>query len=77
MGASASRVVRWCPGAPEMTVPQDRAEPPPGHVARMNFREKLDHLYRQAKGKKRALVLTHDNPDPDCLASAVALAFLL
>ncbi len=60
-----------------MKAVQDRAEPPSGHVARMNFREKLDHLYRQAKGKKRALVLTHDNPDPDCLASAVALAFLL
>jgi nanoRNase/pAp phosphatase (c-di-AMP/oligoRNAs hydrolase) len=58
--------------------PQDRKEPPPsGHVARLNFREKLDFLYRMAKGHKRALVLTHDNPDPDCLASAVALSYLL
>lgn len=56
----------------------ERGEPAPsGHVARLNFREKLEHLYRLAKGHKRALVLTHDNPDPDCLASAVALSMLL
>lgn len=48
-----------------------------GTVARLNFREKLDHLYKVAKGKKRGLVLTHDNPDPDSMASAVALAHLL
>jgi nanoRNase/pAp phosphatase (c-di-AMP/oligoRNAs hydrolase) len=39
--------------------------------------EKLDRLIRHARGHRRALVLTHDNPDPDALASAVALAHLL
>ena len=40
-------------------------------------RVKLERLVEYAKGHRRALVLTHDNPDPDSLASAVALAFLL
>ena len=39
--------------------------------------EKLDKLIAFAKGHRRALVLTHDNPDPDSLASGVALAWLL
>jgi nanoRNase/pAp phosphatase (c-di-AMP/oligoRNAs hydrolase) len=38
---------------------------------------KLDRLIAFAKGHRRALVLTHDNPDPDSLASGVALAWLL
>ncbi len=38
---------------------------------------KLDKLVAFAKGHRRALVLTHDNPDPDSLASGVALAWLL
>ncbi len=40
-------------------------------------RLKLDRLIQYAKGHERALVLTHDNPDPDSLASAIALAYLL
>jgi nanoRNase/pAp phosphatase (c-di-AMP/oligoRNAs hydrolase) len=40
-------------------------------------REKLDRLVAFAKGHRRALILTHDNPDPDSLASGVALAWLL
>jgi nanoRNase/pAp phosphatase (c-di-AMP/oligoRNAs hydrolase) len=39
--------------------------------------EKLDKLIAFATGHRRALVLTHDNPDPDSLASGVALAWLL
>jgi nanoRNase/pAp phosphatase (c-di-AMP/oligoRNAs hydrolase) len=39
--------------------------------------EKLDRLLAFARGHRRALVLTHDNPDPDSLASGVALAWLL
>ncbi len=38
---------------------------------------KLDRLVAFAKGHRRALVLTHDNPDPDSLAAGVALAWLL
>jgi nanoRNase/pAp phosphatase (c-di-AMP/oligoRNAs hydrolase) len=37
----------------------------------------LERLIRVAKGRKKALVLTHDNPDPDSLAAAVALTQLL
>ena len=40
-------------------------------------RARLDRLVEFAKGHRRALILTHDNPDPDSLASGVALAWLL
>lgn len=50
---------------------------PPPRVAGLPARAKVERLLRVAKGRKRALILTHDNPDPDSLASAVALAQLL
>lgn len=34
-------------------------------------------LVAAASGKERALVLTHDNPDPDAIAAAMGVAFLL
>ena len=40
-------------------------------------RAKLDRLIEFARGHDRALILTHDNPDPDSLAAGVGLAFLL
>jgi nanoRNase/pAp phosphatase (c-di-AMP/oligoRNAs hydrolase) len=40
-------------------------------------RERLDRLVHYAKSHERALILTHDNPDPDSIAAGVALAFLL
>jgi nanoRNase/pAp phosphatase (c-di-AMP/oligoRNAs hydrolase) len=40
-------------------------------------RTKLDHMVEHARGHHRALILTHDNPDPDSLAAGVALGFLL
>jgi nanoRNase/pAp phosphatase (c-di-AMP/oligoRNAs hydrolase) len=46
-------------------------------VADLPVRAKLEKLVRVAKGSKRGLILTHDNPDPDSMASAVALAWLL
>jgi nanoRNase/pAp phosphatase (c-di-AMP/oligoRNAs hydrolase) len=45
---------------------------PPGAM-----RERLDRLVHYAKSHERALILTHDNPDPDSIAAGVALAFLL
>jgi nanoRNase/pAp phosphatase (c-di-AMP/oligoRNAs hydrolase) len=48
----------------------------PGHVAQLTARAKLERLSKTAKGKHTPLVLTHDNPDPDSIASAVALAQL-
>jgi nanoRNase/pAp phosphatase (c-di-AMP/oligoRNAs hydrolase) len=41
------------------------------------MRERLDRLIHYAKSHERALILTHDNPDPDSIAAGVALAFLL
>jgi nanoRNase/pAp phosphatase (c-di-AMP/oligoRNAs hydrolase) len=38
---------------------------------------KLDRLIEYARAHKRALILTHDNPDPDSIAAGVALAHLL
>jgi nanoRNase/pAp phosphatase (c-di-AMP/oligoRNAs hydrolase) len=40
-------------------------------------RARLDRLVEFAHGHHKALILTHDNPDPDSLASGVALAWLL
>jgi nanoRNase/pAp phosphatase (c-di-AMP/oligoRNAs hydrolase) len=68
----------------------ERQEEPPGsqvrpplRTARMSLfpgdsaRQKLDRLVQYARGHERALILTHDNPDPDSLAAAMALAHLL
>jgi nanoRNase/pAp phosphatase (c-di-AMP/oligoRNAs hydrolase) len=38
---------------------------------------KLERLVDYARSHERALILTHDNPDPDSIASAVALAHML
>lgn len=46
-------------------------------IGRLPVREKLSRLVKLARTRKRGLVLTHDNPDPDSMASAVALATLL
>jgi len=40
-------------------------------------RSKLDRLIQYARSHDRALILTHDNPDPDSIAAGVALAHLL
>jgi nanoRNase/pAp phosphatase (c-di-AMP/oligoRNAs hydrolase) len=40
-------------------------------------RAKVDRLVQYAKSHERALILTHDNPDPDSIAAGVALAHLL
>lgn len=55
----------------------DPAQPTPKTVAELPARLKLEELLKVARGKRRGLVMTHDNPDPDSIASAVALAHLL
>jgi nanoRNase/pAp phosphatase (c-di-AMP/oligoRNAs hydrolase) len=55
----------------------ESAEPPATRIAQLPARDKLERLLRVARGKKRALILTHDNPDPDSLAAAVTLAHIL
>ncbi|HET7824914.1 MAG TPA: DHH family phosphoesterase, partial [Anaeromyxobacter sp.] len=47
----------------------------PRHVE--STRVKLDRLIQYARAHKSALILTHDNPDPDSIAAGVALAHLL
>lgn len=58
---------------------------PPLRAARMALyardgeatKTRLDRLVHYAKGHRRAVILTHDNPDPDSIAAGVALAHLL
>jgi nanoRNase/pAp phosphatase (c-di-AMP/oligoRNAs hydrolase) len=40
-------------------------------------KEVLEKLYETARGAGRLLILTHNDPDPDAIASAVALRYLL
>jgi nanoRNase/pAp phosphatase (c-di-AMP/oligoRNAs hydrolase) len=40
-------------------------------------REHSDEMLGWLRGKGRTLIIIHDNPDPDCLASAMALRHLL
>ncbi len=47
-----------------------------GRLAHLTARSKLELLLKAVKGKRAPLVLTHDNPDPDSIAAAVALAHL-
>lgn len=48
-----------------------------GMVGRLPVREKIERLLKAVRGAKRALILTHDNPDPDSIAAAVALGLIL
>src|SRR5262245_21138 len=57
--------------------PRAEGEPPPPLLAHLPASAKLERLLAVARGRKRALIITHDNPDPDSMAAAVALAYLL
>lgn len=57
--------------------PGEPAEPPLPRLAQLPARAKLERLLKVARGKKKALILTHDNPDPDSMAAAVTLAHIL
>ena len=59
--------------------PPPRAEPRPPSPTPPTalLRDRLRRLLAVAKPHHRALILTHDNPDPDAVASACGLAFLL
>ncbi len=43
----------------------------------IDAKERVENLRATFESRRRALVLTHDNPDPDALASAFALAAVL
>jgi nanoRNase/pAp phosphatase (c-di-AMP/oligoRNAs hydrolase) len=57
--------------------PAEPEDPLPPRLAHLPARDKLERLLKVARGKKKALILTHDNPDPDSLAAAVTLAHIL
>lgn len=46
-------------------------------VASLPAKGKIERLTKLFRGRQRALVLTHDNPDPDSMAAAWALATVL
>lgn len=46
-------------------------------VANLPAKGKVERLIKLFRGRQRALVLTHDNPDPDSMAAAWALATVL
>ena len=46
-------------------------------VASLPAKGKIERLTKMFRGRQRALVLTHDNPDPDSMAAAWALATVL
>ncbi|HXN41270.1 MAG TPA: bifunctional oligoribonuclease/PAP phosphatase NrnA, partial [Myxococcaceae bacterium] len=58
----------------EVDAPEPEA---PVVLSELPARDKVTRLLKLAKGRRSALVLTHDNPDPDSIASAIALAYLL
>jgi nanoRNase/pAp phosphatase (c-di-AMP/oligoRNAs hydrolase) len=42
-----------------------------------SIRSRLEKIQEIIKGKRKILIVTHNNPDPDALASALALKYLL
>src|SRR2546423_15526895 len=57
--------------------PRETDRPPDLAPAQFLQRDRLRKLLQVARGHHRALILTHDNPDPDAVASACGLAYLL
>jgi nanoRNase/pAp phosphatase (c-di-AMP/oligoRNAs hydrolase) len=67
------------PVAPRVRAEAAAKDPqaPSDHASEFALRERLRQLLTVARGHSRALILTHDNPDPDAVASACGLAHLL
>lgn len=65
------------PLSPQTGRDRPDGEPAPRTVANLPARRKLEQLLKVARGKRRALILTHDNPDPDSIAAAVTLGHVL
>src|SRR2546425_10019082 len=57
--------------------PRETDRPPDPASNQFLQRDRLRKLLQVAKGHHRALILTHDNPDPDAVATACELAYLL
>lgn len=69
---SSDHLPRARPAAPVRSARMSLDPRQPGSV-----KDKLDRLVQYAKSHEKALILTHDNPDPDSIAAGVALAHLL
>lgn len=65
--------------APESAPEDAPAEPGPQNPRRPTAEQtaRLSDLLRAVEGTDRVYILTHDNPDPDGIASSAALAYLL
>jgi len=72
----AIHISRGPPARARALVREPRVALLPGRNG-MAARSKLDRLVEYARSHHRALVLTHDNPDPDSIAAGVGLAHLL
>src|SRR3954465_12814347 len=57
--------------------PREPDRPPDPTSTQFAVRDRLRKMLTVARGHQRALILTHDNPDPDAVASACGLAHLL
>ena len=57
----------------ERTAGNDR----PGPASEAASRSPIEDLRAALEGGRRLIILTHDNPDPDSIASAAALSRLL
>lgn len=54
----------------------ERGQPLQVIERRLSAADKLRHLREVIRGHKRALIVTHDNPDPDAFGSALALRLI-
>ncbi|WP_373049024.1 DHH family phosphoesterase [Vulgatibacter sp.] len=48
--------------------------PTPRKLPSESLKDRAERLVQLARSRKKALILTHDNPDPDSIAAALALA---
>jgi len=64
-------------GRPEEQRPEKESGPKTPRRPAAGVTEKLAEMRRSLAGATRVLVVTHDNPDPDAIASAAGLGFLL
>ena len=61
-----------------MTDSADTSKLPPGNCPKFkNPNEPIAEIIEWLRGRGRVLIVTHDNPDPDSIASAVALRHLI
>ncbi len=68
--SQARSAIRRSPGSKMALTP----DPFRGEVSEETLSQRAHRLVALARSRKRPLILTHDNPDPDAVAAALALA---